>query len=81
MYFKSINKIHAIIVFSIVFSLIFSNSIVLINAQTRNKTPPIKIGVTVWVPNFLAFIAQEKGIFKKKIMLISILHYFKIIEM
>jgi NitT/TauT family transport system substrate-binding protein len=64
MYFKSNNKISAILVFSLVFSLLFSNSFVLINAQTQNKTP-IKIGVTVWVPNFLAYVAQEKGIFKK----------------
>ena len=65
MYFKSNNNIPAIFVVSIVISLLFSNSFVLINAQTLNKPPPIKIGVTVWVPNFLAFIAQEKGIFKK----------------
>ena len=65
MYFKSNNYIPSILVFIIVISLLFSNSFVLINAQMLNKAPPIKIGVTVWVPNFLAFIAQEKGIFKK----------------
>ena len=59
------NKLSAILVFIIVISLLFSNSFVLINAQMLNKAPPIKIGMTVWVPNFLAFIAQEKGIFKK----------------
>ena len=59
------NKVSTILVFSLVISLLFSNSFVLINAQTLNKTPPIKIGMTVWVPNFLAYIAQEKGIFKK----------------
>jgi NitT/TauT family transport system substrate-binding protein len=65
MYFKSNNYIPSILVFIIVISLLFSNSFVLINAQTLYKAPPIKMGVTVWVPNFLAFIAQEKGIFKK----------------
>jgi NitT/TauT family transport system substrate-binding protein len=59
------NRVSTILVFSIVMSLVFSNSVVLINAETPNKTLPIKIGMTVWVPNFLAFIAQEKGIFKK----------------
>jgi hypothetical protein len=46
------NKVSAILVFRIVFSLLFSNSFVTINAQTINKNP-IKIGVTVWIPNFL----------------------------
>ncbi|HEY0579761.1 MAG TPA: ABC transporter substrate-binding protein, partial [Candidatus Nitrosocosmicus sp.] len=58
-------KIHAIIVFSLAFSLLFSNLFILSNAQRINKTPPIKMGITVWVPNFLAYVAQEKGIFKK----------------
>jgi NitT/TauT family transport system substrate-binding protein len=59
------DKISTIVVFSIVISLLSSSSVVLINAQMINKIPPIKIGMTVWVPNFLAFIAQEKGFFKK----------------
>ena len=65
MYVMSNYKNLAILIFSTVISLLSSNSVVLINARTTNKTP-IKLGLTVWVPaNFLAFVAQEKGIFKK----------------
>jgi NitT/TauT family transport system substrate-binding protein len=62
-YYRINIKIKTIIVFSIII-LLFSNSFVLINAQTLNKTP-IKLGMDLWVPNFLAFVAHEKGIFKK----------------
>jgi NitT/TauT family transport system substrate-binding protein len=44
--------------------LLFSNSFDLINAKILNKVP-IKLGMDLWVPNFLAFVAQEKGFFKK----------------
>jgi hypothetical protein len=61
------NKIAIMLVFRIVIALLFSNLFVLIYVKTLNKTTPIKIGVTVRIPNFfLAFIAQEKEILKKK---------------
>ena len=44
--------------------ILVSNSCTLIEAETMNNKP-IKMGLTVWVPNFLAYIAQEKGYFKK----------------
>ncbi|HEX5520017.1 MAG TPA: ABC transporter substrate-binding protein [Candidatus Nitrosocosmicus sp.] len=44
--------------------LLFFNHINIANSQNVNK-PPLKIGLTVWVPNFLAFVAQDKGYFKK----------------
>ncbi|MGN6347567.1 MAG: ABC transporter substrate-binding protein, partial [Candidatus Nitrosocosmicus sp.] len=44
--------------------LLFCNHINIANSQNVNK-PPLKIGLTVWVPNFLAFVAQDKGFFKK----------------
>lgn len=40
------------------------NPLVLVNAQTE-PTKPIKIALTVWVPNFLTYVAQEKGIFDR----------------
>jgi NitT/TauT family transport system substrate-binding protein len=36
-----------------------------IAAQTTTIKKPIRIGMDIWIPNFLAFIAQEKGYFKK----------------
>ncbi|MGN6350420.1 MAG: ABC transporter substrate-binding protein [Candidatus Nitrosocosmicus sp.] len=42
-----------------------SNSFTFASAQSTNKLPPIKIGLTVWVPNFLSYIAQEKEYFKR----------------
>ncbi len=60
---KSNYKIKIIIVLSLFLILVF-NSFTIINAQTLNKKP-LKIGLTLWVPNYLAYIAQEKGYFKK----------------
>jgi hypothetical protein len=60
------NKIAIMLVFRIVIALLFSNLFVLIYAKMLNKTTSIKIGVTVRIPNFLAFIAQEKEVIKKK---------------
>jgi NitT/TauT family transport system substrate-binding protein len=57
------SKIQIIFVLSVVI-LLFFNSFVLINAQPFNKKP-LKIGLTLWVPNFLAYISQEKGYFTK----------------
>jgi NitT/TauT family transport system substrate-binding protein len=46
--------------------IIVSNPAV-IHAQSANNgdQEPIKIMLTLWPPNFLAYIAQEKGIFEK----------------
>ena len=60
---KSNYKIKIIIVLSLILILV-SNSFTIINAQILNKKP-LKIGLTLWVPNYLAYIAQEKGYFKK----------------
>jgi NitT/TauT family transport system substrate-binding protein len=57
------NKILYFLVFDILLLFLFS-SFNLTNAQKMNTTP-LKIGFDLWVPNFLAYVAQEKGIFKK----------------
>ncbi len=57
------NKMPTIVVFCFIILLIF-NSYNPIYAQTMSKKP-IRLGVTIWVPNFLAYVAQEKGYFKK----------------
>jgi len=57
------NKLFYFLVFDIMLLFLFS-SFNLTNAQKMEKSP-IKVGINFWVPNFLAFIAQEKGIFKK----------------
>jgi NitT/TauT family transport system substrate-binding protein len=36
-----------------------------IAAQTTTIKKPITLGMGIWIPNFLAFVAQEKGYFKK----------------
>jgi NitT/TauT family transport system substrate-binding protein len=60
---KSNYKIKIIIVLSL-FLILVSNSFTITNAQTLNNKP-LKIGLTQWVPNYLAYIAQGKGYFKK----------------
>ena len=57
------NKIRIILVFSFLIILVF-NSFTLLEAQTINNKS-IRLGIPVWVPDFLAYIAQEKGILKK----------------
>ena len=57
------NKLCYFLISAIVI-LLFFNHINIANSQNVNK-PPLKIGLTVWVPNFLAFVAQDKGYFKK----------------
>jgi NitT/TauT family transport system substrate-binding protein len=57
------NKIQIILGFSFMTILVF-NSFTLIEAQTINNKP-IRLGMDLWIPNFLAYIAQEKGYFKK----------------
>ena len=46
---------------------IISNLHLLVNAQSNYNANPeqIKIILTLWPPNFLAYIAQEKGLFEK----------------
>ena len=44
--------------------ILISNSFTLSKAQTVNNKP-IRLGFPIWVPDFLAYIAQEKGYFKK----------------
>jgi NitT/TauT family transport system substrate-binding protein len=57
------NNVSLLLIFNILIMLLFSNSYTIVNAQ--NTKIPIKLGITLWVPNFLAYIAQEKGYFKK----------------
>jgi NitT/TauT family transport system substrate-binding protein len=57
------NKIRIILVFSFMIILV-SNSFTFIAAQTINNKP-IRLGLPIWVPDFLAYVAQEKGFFKK----------------
>ncbi len=62
---KPTKKIHNILVFSIIL-IIFSSSFNLVSAQRGNvNEKPIEFSVNVWPPNFLAYIAQEKGYFEK----------------
>ncbi|WP_186434063.1 ABC transporter substrate-binding protein [Candidatus Nitrosocosmicus arcticus] len=56
-------KLHIFLVFSIIV-IVFSNSFSLIYAQISSEKP-IRFSVNVWAPNFLAYIAQEKGYFEK----------------
>jgi NitT/TauT family transport system substrate-binding protein len=44
--------------------ILLINPMVLANAQTEHPKP-IKIALTIWVPNFLTYVAQEKGIFDR----------------
>jgi NitT/TauT family transport system substrate-binding protein len=57
-------KIQIILISSFIVLLI-SHSFTSINAQTTPIKKPIKIGLSLWVPYFLAYVAQEKGFFKK----------------
>jgi NitT/TauT family transport system substrate-binding protein len=55
-------KMHMIIISSII--IIFLSSYNLVSAQTSNEKP-LRISVGVWPPNFLVYVAQEKGYFEK----------------
>ncbi len=57
------NKIRIILGFSFMIMLV-SNSFTLIEAQNINNKP-IRLGLPIWTPDFLSYVAQEKGIFKK----------------
>ncbi len=63
MYQNLNNKIQIILVIIFIIILI-SNSFTLLKAQAVNNKP-IRLGFPIWVPDFLAYIAQEKGYFKK----------------
>jgi NitT/TauT family transport system substrate-binding protein len=46
--------------------MIFLSSFNLVSAQTVNvNEKPIRLALVVWAPNFLAYIAEEKGYFEK----------------
>jgi NitT/TauT family transport system substrate-binding protein len=62
MFKKSGKKMHIILISSII--IIFSSSFNLVIAQTVNEKPII-LALVVWAPNFLAYIAEEKGYFDK----------------
>jgi NitT/TauT family transport system substrate-binding protein len=53
--------------FMLLSTIIIVSNPALIHAQSANNgdQEPIKIMLTLWPPNFLAYIAQEKGIFEK----------------
>lgn len=59
---------------SFVITLFVFNSSTFATAQSNNKLPPIKIGLNLWIPNFLAFVAQEKGFFKKNNVDVNIIY-------
>jgi NitT/TauT family transport system substrate-binding protein len=58
------NNIRIILISSIIVILI-SNPFASIDAQTVPIKKPITLGMGIWIPNFLAYVAQEKGYFKK----------------
>jgi NitT/TauT family transport system substrate-binding protein len=57
------NKIIFILLVNIIVILSL-NSLSLAYGQTEYKKP-LKLALTVWIPNFLAYVAQEKGYFEK----------------
>jgi NitT/TauT family transport system substrate-binding protein len=61
---KKIQKIILISSFIVILISHSFNSIV-VNAQTTPVKKPIKLGLDLWVPDLLTYIAQEKGYFKK----------------
>ena len=56
-------KMHIVLISSIII-MIFSSSFNLAYAQIVNEKP-IRLALVVWAPNFLAYIAEEKGYFEK----------------
>jgi NitT/TauT family transport system substrate-binding protein len=64
MYYNPNNTIPIILISSIIVILLI-HPYSSINAQTTPIKKPIRLGIPLWVPNFLAYIAQEKGYFKK----------------
>ncbi|CAN5756053.1 hypothetical protein BH23THE1_BH23THE1_12950 [soil metagenome] len=64
MRFKQLNKVIHIPAVFIIIVILFSSSLNLIEAQILNEKP-IRLALVVWAPNFLAYIAEEKGYFEK----------------
>jgi NitT/TauT family transport system substrate-binding protein len=64
MRFKQLNKVIHIPAVFIIIVILFSSSFNLIQAQILNEKP-IRLALVVWAPNFLAYIAEEKGYFEK----------------
>lgn len=54
---------HMIVISSIII-IIFLSSFNIVSAQTSNEKP-LRLSVGIWPPNFLAYVAQEKGYFEK----------------
>lgn len=59
---KTSKKIPTILISSII--IIFLSSFNLVSAQISSEKP-LRLSVGVWPPNFLAYVAQEKGYFEK----------------
>ncbi len=59
------NKIQIILI-SIFIVILIVHPYTSMAAQTTAIKKPIRIGMDFWVPNFLAYLAQEEGYFKKK---------------
>src|SRR5690349_6695032 len=62
MFEKTGKKMQIILISSII--IIFLSSFNLVSAQISNEKP-IRLALAVWAPNFLAYIAEEKGYFEK----------------
>ncbi len=45
--------------------ILLSHPLTSINAQTTTIKKPIRLGLTLWVPFYLAYVAEDKGYFKK----------------
>jgi NitT/TauT family transport system substrate-binding protein len=64
MRFKQLDRVMHILPVIVIVVIVFSSSFNSIDAQTSSEKP-LKISVVVWGPNFLAYVAQEKGYFEK----------------
>jgi NitT/TauT family transport system substrate-binding protein len=63
--YHNLNNTIPIILISNFIVLLISQSFTSIDAQITPVKEPIRLGIPLWVPDFLAHIAQEKGYFKK----------------
>ncbi len=64
MRFKQLDRILHITPSFIIIVILFSSLFNLVSAQTVNEKP-VRLALVVWAPNFLAYIAEEKGYFEK----------------
>ena len=70
MKFRQLNrKLYYALIFSVLIP--FSSCMNLVGAQVSDGEP-INIVLTLWVPNFLAYLAQEKGYFDKNNVSVNI---------